>query len=315
MISELDLSVNKLRSPICPPNQKKRFLPVLLSIIGFGLLHASAASIWPTTTPDDPVNPFDAGDLNPYEFGVRFKSTVNGTVTGVRFYKVTANTGPHYGSLWTDGGSRLAVTNFTGETASGWQETTFASPVPITAGTVYVASYSCPNGGYSADLSTDPGGLSAGVTNLPLIAVPNSEGGNGVLVGGTNNFPASSANGINWWVDVLFTPEADTNPPVVLGVTPSAGAVNVQPNKVVTVTFNESMLTSSITPTTITLTNVNAGTGVSATVTYSSASATATLQPLSPLELGQVYSARVKSGASGVKDSSSNSLAADYVWS
>jgi hypothetical protein len=287
-----------------------------MAVLTLCVTPANAVSLWPSATPVDPTNAFDPGDTGAYEFGVRFKSTVNGTVTGIRFYKVAQNVGPHYGSLWTDDGTtRLAVTNFSGESASGWQQQNFATPIAITAGTVYRATYSCPSGGYSADLATDPGSLSAGVTNLPLIALPNSEGGNGVLVSGTNNFPNSSANGINWWVDVVFSPAVDTNPPVVLSVSPPAGAANVQTNSVVTVTFNEAMLTSTITTNTITLTNTTTGTRVAATVTYSAGNATATLQPSSPLTLGQTYSARVKSGASGVKDTATNALAADFAWS
>ncbi len=303
-------SFQKLKSGKVP-----RFLGALMAVLTLCVDSANAVSLWPSATPINPTNAFDPGDINAYEFGVRFKSTVNGTVTGIRFYKVTANTGPHFGSLWTDGGTRLAVTNFSGESASGWQQQNFATPIAITAGTVYRASYSCPSGGYSADLANDPGSLSAGVTNLPLIALPNSEGGNGVLASGTNNFPNSSANGINWWVDVVFSPAVDTNPPVVLSVSPPAGAANVQTNSVVTVTFNEAMLASTITTNTITLTNTTTGTRVAATVTYSAGNATATLQPSSPLTLGQTYSAGVKSGASGAKDTATNALAADFAWS
>jgi hypothetical protein len=35
----------------------------------------------------------------------------------------------------------LATVTFTGETASGWQSMNFGTPVSITAGTTYVASY------------------------------------------------------------------------------------------------------------------------------------------------------------------------------
>ena len=38
---------------------------------------------------------------------------------------------------------------FSGETGSGWQTLTFATPVPVTADTTYVVSYLAPNGHYS----------------------------------------------------------------------------------------------------------------------------------------------------------------------
>ena len=50
----------------------------------------------------------DGGDTSPVEVGVRFKADLDGTVTGVRFYKATANTGTHVGNLWTANGTLLA---------------------------------------------------------------------------------------------------------------------------------------------------------------------------------------------------------------
>ena len=67
----------------------------------------------------------------------------------MRFYKSTANTGTHVGNLWTANGTLLATGTFSGETASGWQQLNFTSPVDITAGTTYVASYYAPRGHYS----------------------------------------------------------------------------------------------------------------------------------------------------------------------
>ena len=57
---------------------------------------------------------------------------------GVRFYKYSDNTGTHIGSLWCSAGTLLATGTFSDESASGWQELDFSSPVPITAGTTYV---------------------------------------------------------------------------------------------------------------------------------------------------------------------------------
>ena len=68
----------------------------------------------------------------------------------MRFYKGPQNTGTHVADLWTATGTLLATATFTNETASGWQQVNFSSPVAITAGTTYVASYHT-NGDYSAD--------------------------------------------------------------------------------------------------------------------------------------------------------------------
>ena len=144
----------------------------------------------------------DSGDGSALALGVKFTSDTAGSVTGIRFYKAVTNTGTHIGSLWTAAGQLLASATFTGETVSGWQTVTFASPVPITAGTTYVASYYAPNGHYSNTSM----GLSSAVDNPPLHAVANGVSTNGVFgTGPSSTFPTSSFNATNYWVDVLFT--------------------------------------------------------------------------------------------------------------
>src|SRR4029077_9138631 len=82
-----------------------------------------SCSIWTTAaTPAVASNP----DANPVELGVRFRSDVAGFITGIRFYKGTQNTGLHTGKLYTATGTVLASATFTSETASGWQQVTFA---------------------------------------------------------------------------------------------------------------------------------------------------------------------------------------------
>src|SRR5262249_9142068 len=128
-----------------------------------------------------------------------------GFVTGVRFYKGSLNTGTHIGNLWSSSGTLLATATFAGETAAGWQQVNFASPVAITANTTYVVSYFAPAGRYAFDgnyFTTN------GVTNGPLHALANNEdpGGNGVFnYGSSSSFPPHTFNAANYWVDVVFT--------------------------------------------------------------------------------------------------------------
>ena len=138
------------------------------------------------------------------ELGVKFTADVSGKIAGIRFYKGTGNTGTHVGNLWSASGTKLASATFTGETASGWQQVLFATPVSITAGTVYVASYFAPVGHYAGD-----GGYfaAAGVDNGLLHALRDGvSGGDGVYRYGTaSGFPSSTFNSTNYWVDVVFT--------------------------------------------------------------------------------------------------------------
>lgn len=143
-------------------------------------------------------------DVNAVEVGVRFRPAQSGTVTGVRFYKGTANTGTHVANLWSSTGSRLATATFQGETASGWQSVTFSSPVAVTAGTTYTASYHAPRGRYAATSGYFNGGA---VTEGPLTAL-----GSVYRYGASSAFPTSTFGGANYWVDVTFSMTTTVEP-------------------------------------------------------------------------------------------------------
>ena len=162
----------------------------------------TTVTIWPSTAVPGLV---DGGADSSVELGVKFRSDVAGTITGIRFYKASANTGTHVGNLWSSTGTKLATVTFTGETGSGWQQMLFSSPVAITANTVYVASYHADAGHYSADVNYF---ATAGVDNPPLHALANGvSGGNGVFAYGTSSaFPTQTWNAANYWVDVVFSP-------------------------------------------------------------------------------------------------------------
>ena len=132
---------------------------------------------------------------------MKFRADQDGLVHGVRFYKGAANTGVHVGRLYDADGTRLANATFGAETASGWQEVLFDTPVPVTAGTTYVASYYAPNGNYAVTA----GGLGAAVATGPLTALADgTDGPNGLYRYGTGGGFPTAGNGANYWVDVLF---------------------------------------------------------------------------------------------------------------
>ena len=116
-------------------------------------------------------------DRDPVEVGVKFRTSADGLITGIRYYKPTETSGTHVGSLWTSTGTRLAQVNFTNESASGWQQATFATPVPVTAGTTYVASYFSP----TRYVVSSRYFATSGTTRGPLTALQDGvSGGNGV---------------------------------------------------------------------------------------------------------------------------------------
>jgi len=178
----------------------------------------SSQGIWPASAVPTKA---DGGADSAVELGVKFRSDVAGTITGIRFYKAATNTGAHVANLWSNSGALLATAGFTSETASGWQQVKFATPVVIAANTVYVASYHAVAGHYSADLNYF---ATVGVDNPPLHA---PSGSNGVYAYGSNSvFPTQTWNACNYWVDVAFVPAAGT-PPVLATTSLPAATVNV----------------------------------------------------------------------------------------
>lgn len=163
----------------------------------------SSHSLW--SAGSVPTHP-SVADASAVEVGVKFRSDLAGTITAVRFYKGAGNTGTHTGHLWSRSGALLGSVTFTGESATGWQQATFASPIAIAANTTYVASYHAPAGHYAGDNGFFTG---KGVDRAPLHALADGvDGGNGVYVYGASSFPNQTWQGSNYWVDVVFSPSA-----------------------------------------------------------------------------------------------------------
>jgi hypothetical protein len=258
----------------------------------------------------------EAGDVNAIEIGVRFRSDLDASVSGVRFFKHLAATGTHVGKLWTTTGMPLATATFTGETASGWQEVQFDSPVAITADTTYVASVFLPAGHYAFS-----GGYfaSSGFDNPPLRALQDGEdGANGVyLYSATGGFPTQTFNSANYWVDIVIETDTgpDTTPPTVVGIAPGNGAVGVAVGASVSATFSEAMAAATIDGTTFELQDGMLA-PVAATISYAAATRTATLDPAGLLAHSTTYTARVRGGGAAprVEDVAGNGLAGDFTW-
>ena len=164
-------------------------------------------SIWRTTAGPVVV---DAGDVNPVNVGVKFRSDSDGYVMGLRFYKSALNTGEHVGTLWSSTGTLLGSVTFTDESQFGWQQAIFPTPVPIVANTTYVVAYLAPVGSYAGDNNYF---ASSGTNSPPLHALANGvDGPNGVYAyGSTVIFPNNTFEASNYWVDVLFTPTGPTH--------------------------------------------------------------------------------------------------------
>ncbi|ETX30397.1 DUF4082 domain-containing protein [Roseivivax isoporae] len=148
-------------------------------------------------------------DPTDYELGLEFVSAEDGQITSLRYWRGAADaddTDSRVLNLWDGNGQKLAqvtVTSTPGMT--GWQIGLLDTPVDVTAGAVYVASYgTTQNYAFTPNFFADEWIGPDGVLSAPSSALAN---GNGVFnAGQTNVFPLASYNASNYWVDVTLEP-------------------------------------------------------------------------------------------------------------
>jgi hypothetical protein len=133
-----------------------------------------------------------------YEMGMKIQVSSPVSLTAIRFYKDSAETGTHIGRLWNASGTQLAQTTFAGETAAGWQQQALSSPVALTPGQVYVVSV-----GINANFVMTASGLATQRTSGPLSSV--ADGANGVFGSAAGVFPTGSWNSSNYFIDAVVS--------------------------------------------------------------------------------------------------------------
>lgn len=152
----------------------------------------SAASIFGTATPQNAW----WNDPDSVQVATRFTVSAAGAATGVRFYKGDANTGLHTGYLWGPDGAPLSQVTFIGETASGWQEMAFATPVELVPGVEYRVGLHSTSGRYAVDLNALAAPKTVGMFTTPA---------SGSAYTYSTGFP-NTTTAHNYWVDVVFVP-------------------------------------------------------------------------------------------------------------
>ncbi|MCB0910106.1 MAG: DUF4082 domain-containing protein [Propionibacteriaceae bacterium] len=137
--------------------------------------------------------------------GVRFRSSEDGTITALAFYRGPRQKKAYKGSLWSSKGKLLARTTFPKSSSVGWQTAQLSEPVAITANTTYVASYLARGGRYP-------------LTKGRFSSVYHHDGLRVLKKGGLrktskrNRFPTHQTTS-SYLVDVRFTPSAVIAPP------------------------------------------------------------------------------------------------------
>jgi hypothetical protein len=245
-----------------------------------------------------------------YEMGVKFKVDEAMRLRGIRFFKSKSETGTHVVNLWTSGGLLLGSATATNETASGWQEATFASPPLLQAGSIYLASANA-----NSFYNTTVGGLANQVVSGPVRTVVGQL--NGVYGTAAGLFPSSSFNSSNYFTDVDVVPDGDPAAPTVISTTPAADATEVDANLPLKATFSRPMDPSTITASSFnvrpvgTSAGTDAGGAVDASVIYSDATNTVELDPTAPLTHGVEYRASM---TTAIRAADGKALATGLSW-
>lgn len=146
----------------------------------------------------------DGGQV--YEMGMKFQATVEGKITGIRFYRSAGDvTGDGYtGHLWNASETEVASVVF-GTTVVGWNQALLATPYQILDNTTYLVSVNA-NGKYPFT----SGGLASVVTNKHIVSVDDDT--NGVFNTTRGELPDTSFGEANYFRDVVFKPHAYWGP-------------------------------------------------------------------------------------------------------
>ncbi|WP_258068531.1 DUF4082 domain-containing protein, partial [Arthrobacter sp. N199823] len=279
-----------------------------VSATGVGGGSVTAGAVWSFTTvkPDSTGCPcglyqdsavpsvLSIADGTPLSLGVKFSAASAGTVTGVKFYKGPGNTGTHTGYLYKADGTVLAQAVFASESTTGWQSVLFATPVAITAGTVYTAAYSNPVGTYSAT----PGAYGSDVSVGPL----HVSAGSAVYAYGSN-YPVNGSSA-SYLVDVIFAQPA--SPLVATGQVPAGGAGSVGVSTPVSAVLSKDVTAGSVSL----VLKTAAGVSVAGATSYDAVSRKVVFVPSAALAKSTSYTATVS--ATGV---GGGSVTAGAVWS
>lgn len=249
------------------------------------------------------VNGFCTADdaRNGVELGVKFQTSRDLLITGIRVYRVDLAT--ITGSLWDANGSRLATGTFAPTGTQDWQDLTFSRPVAISPGTTYVASYYSPATKYAFTYGFFRNELTRG----PVTALRAVEGDpNGVHcydVANCRSFPTAGFQDSTYWVSPLWEnpagepvpppavpgPPADVESPSVRAATPSGGATRVALGTTVRATFSEHVRAALLTRPNVRLLRKGRSEPVRVQLRYDERRQRLVLNPLCRLRPGTTY--------------------------
>ena len=257
---------------------------------------------------------------NGLEVGVRFQTSTELQIIGVRIYRV--DPGTVRASLWESDGTLLARGDFPAGITNTWQDMSFAAPVTIVPGKTYVASYFTPATKYAFRYRYFE---EQGRTVGPVTAPRSGDEPNGVHCyddAVCGSFPVRGFRDTSYWVTPLWLgsggdapdppppgdPTTDRVAPRVTAAAPARDARRVKVGAKVAATFSEPVRPSTLTRTMVRLVRKGGAKPVRAKLAYDAERRRVVLDPRSALRPATTYVVTI---TTGVRDVAGNQLDQD----
>jgi hypothetical protein len=158
----------------------------------------AAVTLWGSGTPPAVETQSDAKAVT---LGTAFRATVPGEIVALRYWRSGSTAIAPEGTLWSATGVLLADARFGSGGPSGWQTVMLSAPVPVQAGDQYVVAYHSAANGYALTENFE------GASSSSELEV--TSGSSGVFTyGDSSAFPRTTWNHSQYWVDVMFLPDA-----------------------------------------------------------------------------------------------------------
>lgn len=178
----------------------------------------------------DPVQTIDPSS---YELGTEYLTNQNATISGIRVWS-GASPGvftTRKGHIWKNDGTLLATANMTDTLSPGWTTFNLTSPLPVTPGLKFVASFES-GGNYGTENHAFDTNVNSTDGVFTFLSGANGDHGNGAFTQTPGTLPdhASSQNTF-YGVDIVYTTSGNT-PPVVdsIGLSSAGATVTVTVN-------------------------------------------------------------------------------------
>lgn len=150
---------------------------------------------------DTPSFGFGIDDSTPVMLGLRFRSSIEMTITHIKTWRRSDDGTGRIGYLWENDGTLLSSGDFGDELTTGWITAELDAPITIEPDTTYVCGAFFANGHFI----TTPSGMTVDIDNFPLTALADGLDGDNCVYAyaSAGTFPTNTFLSSLYWLDVI----------------------------------------------------------------------------------------------------------------